>query len=576
MQPKLDFGPEVISIPELCRTYLPEGSAVAAEDDLNDRWLVARLEARTWEDVRGLLKTGFGVSAEADENGVWQIKADPEGRRLADLALKRVANRVQADAAARLKETGADTNPTAFLDQYAREYASLLTVAESFTLADYAALRQGQLSRINWLTEHSDLGTHYGLLGMSLTAQHGRRTILDGKPFHLKGGPPNLSPLLRIFREQTRGSSPPAANEWIAIRQSFIWNQLAVVSNFFLVGEGVGQKYAYNRGGALVFPGANEEVETVFSMDLKATRTDVTDTPLEWMDEPIPIQFTSGMRGLFDPLLTWAEVDGAEMLAEVHPLTEFLFMSFPASNSLREILLSWATPQERGAQNLYSVSNTQSGEIINDFWLDHFLLRERHDRNPYTDLRPPNCYRSLEITAKDGVLLLTPTAQPLITRIGLPAKDIWPLISRQGLSLTDLRDYSRRISPERHSLWSAHTALRPNFLDAYPHIRAIELTSAKASDEFWETVLAGGQASLPLTVDQARAFYQSLALQGDATGDRLASLPLEQSPAAIIRGHFYTSGSPPHKRVVLSAETISTREMELAGQWSAEVSRLRP
>ncbi len=532
LQPKLDFGPEIVSIPDLCLAYLPDGAVMQVEDDLNDRWAVVRLKGRTWEEVRVMLRTGFGVSSEQDDQGVWQLKGDPEARRLADIAVSRVASAVEKAAQKRLEETHSTQEPRA-VHKYEQEFATLMAMAQGYTLRQTAQFISNSQERLNWLRDNRDLKSDADWMAYRAEASGLRPFIqrLETRTGTWPGSAVGES-AVRLIESQADILQPDQIV--VECRQRFDWGRFAVDSRVTAATRGLSVTSPRTRRVWHEYPAADREAAVLFP-----PKGEIGGLQASWLDSPVSAADNGPLYGLAGQALKWGRGD-AELIVESHPLVELgpFIIYFGRNTTPRTMLDAWLHPDVTPAKSMQVEPDQEDGEIA-----------EYHVRTFIEEFPSflAEAYAGLHLSEYDGVLLSTPAARPLMTRLNLPARDFWPLVKGGYWNIDLMREYARRTSPEKHLRWSHISSLLQ--LDFYPIVRAIELLPAKEKEAFWKAALTSPKAQIKLTAPAARSFFEGLPV-GEG-GEQILLLPDQSRPGLLITAQLTADGS----NLQLTAET---------------------
>ncbi len=554
LQPKLDFGPEIVSIPELCRAYAPEGERVAAGPEMQARFALVRLKGRTWEDVRAMLAEGAHIQIVFDSpSRTWMLQDEPQRLRadrqkVAD-TLDTVGRAIEKEAQAVLDRAGAQTHGFVEVEsirlredleaqakRFRGEDAAEFQGLYSESLNRLIALRQLQFGHA-WAQLHSLADG-----GLALARKPGLRVWTeDARRFRER---------LRLDRETTlpaqmRGTDAPIDGTMV-VGESFNWSTMTCQWRHHLV-HPHGQPDPYRPHTS--------------SIEWR-TRQPIIEIEKRWpgqtpSEAAAILARVPGAADSFNPsfdgvggLLSCLRQTDVEALVEMHPLCEFRLPSRPAA-----LADAWQS----------TLQMTESGPLIGKNFLIDMSGGEMQLRtflNKYeTALRMQDDGTALQVHQRvilaehDGVLLGQPALMPLYRHLDIPTAHYWQLATSPAFGPQALREDVRQADLAATGKWFFIGQPQRNLVafkvDAHPILAAIERAGAGPASQFWNGILRGGKAEISLTADQSMVAYRALAAQGDMVAEAMVRGLVPPAPLLIRATRTQNAGGSEQHTVYL-------------------------
>ncbi len=506
LQPKLDFGPEIVSLADLCRAYIPAGTEVQI-DGLDDRFVVAHLKERTWPGVQALLTEEMGLEFIQRPDGPLQIRLSParaaEEARLGGAAMNAVSRAV----AARARELAPPPELTwNGARREARELRQRLTDRamgyRQHEWQKFAELNRDDLARLGWLQFLDDRDRWAQL---QLIRHQGPQGIFSPEPFTMIDSESGIFDLLKL---------PPRSAEMapaMAVRQRFDWTAFVTMIDFAADDADWQPRFPQ----PMRFP----EAEAAFLRLWEPPRLDGLDEVLQANAPFTPVEEAAGVHT--EAFKQWASQTDAELLAEIHPLVDLnrFNVSAPPTKTFAEMIrysstrppADWiAPPPSRGAQPDEPM-NERSVEGIAMFVHGQSaeLLPDMADR----------IRREYSATARDGVLVLRLTVMPFYQRLALDAAAYYRTVEGAWMTMNGIHEYAQSVDAESNARW---LAVQPDTMQAgriwllemakvHPFLKGLESIGP------WEVLTGstGGAHTVELTGPAAQQAWEGLAAMGD-------------------------------------------------------------
>lgn len=537
IQPKLDFGPEIISIPELCRTFVAAGEKVVADRQMASRFVLTRLEGRSWDELRAMLAEGLHIQTEFEASSrTWYVRYEPERRRADDRrvseTVEAVGQAIQREAKAVLDLAGAQTHGFVHVEtvrlreeleaeakrirgEDAAQFQSLYTES----LHKLIALRQVQYGHA-WAQLHS-------------LAESGAVTVRKPGLRVWTEDAARFRERLRLDSEtalpaQMRGSNAPI-NGTMVVAESFNWSTMDCQWRHHLVNE---------KGSPDIYRPHTSD------MDWRP-QAPLIEIDKRWPGQP-PSEAAAilaripGADQAFTPtsdriggLMTGLQKTDIEALLEVHPLCEF---RLPETSG--GLAAHWqSTLQKTEAGPLVGKRFLVDMSGREDLHVPTFLNKYQTATRMQSEGTTLHIHQRMILAEHDGVLLGQPALMPLYLHLEMPTDHYWKLVNEPTFSADGLRSDVRRTNLAMAGKWHSVGQPQRNMvvfkMGPYPILAAIERSGLISANQFWSGAISTGVSQITLSGDQALTAYEGLAAQGDMVAEAMLRGLVPPAPLKI-------------------------------------------
>ncbi len=552
LQPKLDFGPEIVSLADLCRAYAPEGTEVQI-GGLDDRFVVAHLRNRSWPQLQSLLAQEMGIEFVQEPNRPLVIKMgavrSAEENRQGSLAMNAISRAIRDRAAELLVYPNGDWE--ALVREHDELQQALYDRVAGFQAKDWREF--AETNRID-LLRFGRLHIPWSLprwASLQLLHQRDSGSLETTKPFTWFGPPEQAYSGWRLPSPQTSSKST------LSISQSMDWTSFSIKLDSTLsepheaMAE-VPQVTYSTLHTWLSFPEAERALLGIWKTPPALDALDEVPEALETFSVP---DQASGLIG--ETLEAWAEQTGGELLAEIHPLVDLgqLNTAPPPTKNLAEFVRFYSTRPKTSAALPAPVSAEDANRplypIDITYVANHLLASQQEPTVDSLD----RMRREYSVQNHDGVLVMRLTAWSYLDRLNVDSRNYFAVVDGITMPLDRVKEYVRTVDSETNARWSC--LVQGADSDSIGYFRDLVrlhpfLKGVLASGQWEDFVGAISPRGITLSGDAVAQAWKGLALMGDPTARLVEAKILPNAPLRIrVR---YIPQSPDSRVVVVVDE----------------------
>lgn len=555
--------PSVVSIPALAQKCVPTGDVIRVSPKLGDRYLVASLRPRRLGDLRSLLSKALSVTFAKRPDGTWWVAPDEVKSNADRVRAKQIVRDVQDSLNREVEKLQRALNFGSY-DQFSassqdgmaelRERAQRYSGAQSDRFLKNCRELIDQQIRYDAI---SNVPTWVGLVGAARSrcqAIQSRKTLNWTQPnsaFQEDCGltPDDVKPVSVFFDLDRYGDGT------VLTRQGFDWVTMSLQTSCSIMC--VGGISTSDSGELLppVSPALLRHLPPVESDTSLAClgRFEVSGTPIE------PLKDVE--RTLPDALVAWAKATKEEVLSEVMPLTD-MYCGLPPELAerpwtLKDLIAPYLQDSAVAAPPSPGLDSGNNGQLP----VESVMIQQKQSQAEAEHQCTDRLYRNLSVSLEDGVWVVRNQGAFWQSQFPLPINAFVRGGIGGPLTVAKIRSYCRAISVPTNAAWAsaipfgggASGASRYKQLcDAYPWLRAIELESKPAADEFWKTLLATDQAEIQLGPTSSADAWNTLAIRGDAFGYFNSKVGSPVSESVKISARLEKFSADGHPTMILS------------------------